>query len=162
MPTGKTITLDGVTASDTIDNVKAKIQKRESEKLQGFHLVEKLEGGRMLSDGLTCDGEVTFQVIKTGFDIWVKIKRRRTWVSVEVEADDTIANLKAKIGLLLDSEHLPGGIPALLLRVGRRSGENFCSSVPISDYCIQKGDLLQASWCEKQLQEHCELIDGGN
>ena len=158
MPTGKTITLDGVTASDTIDNVKAKIQ----DSMQGFQLVEKLEGGRMLSDGLMRGGKVTFQVVKKGFDIWVKIKRQRTWVSVEVEADDTIANLKAKIGLLLDSEHLPGGIPALLLRVGRRSGENFCSSVPISDYCIQKGDLLQASWCEKQLQEHCELIDGGN
>jgi hypothetical protein len=166
MPTGKTITLDGVTASDTIDNVKAKIQDGEDPLPQGFQLVEKLEGSRMLSEGLMCDGKATFQVVKAGFGIWVKPRRCGTFYDVEVEADETIADLKAKIKqLLVRMGHLPDGAPALLLRVGRVSGENFCNELPLSDYWIQAGDCLQVSWSDGELQismSEAAAMIGGN
>lgn len=155
MHTGKTITFDGITASDTIDNVKAKIQDREGPMPEGFQLVQKLEGSRMLSEGLMCDGKVTFQVVKTGFNIWVKPKRCRTCFSVEAQAGETIANLKAKIEpLLANVSSMPGGVPALLLRLGRVTGENFCNELSLSDYSIRMGDQLQASWSDKELKQH--------
>ena len=72
---------------------------------------------------------------------------------MEVEANETIADLKAKIKqLLVRTGHLPDGVPALLLRVGRVSGENVCNELPLSDYSIQMGDQLQVSWSDEELK----------
>ncbi|RVX05745.1 Polyubiquitin [Vitis vinifera] len=84
--TGKTITLE-VESSDTIDNVKAKIQDKtladyNIQKESTLHLVLRLRGG---------------------MQIFVKTLTGKT-ITLEVESSDTIDNVKAKIQ---DKEGIP-------------------------------------------------------